>query len=125
MPALMASKQFKVMAAINGLPTVDSVHAGTKRRLFLAAAMPAVTIREIGLFFFGLGQVLPLKKDMSQLAQLGLVGYDQWQVSSNGGDYLLAGVSVAASRVPYYPRISSERKSDETGIAKRFQQGWT
>jgi hypothetical protein len=51
---------------------------------------------------WGIGQVLPLKKDMSQLAQLGLVGYDQWQVSSNGGNYLLAGVSVAASRVPYY-----------------------
>jgi hypothetical protein len=51
---------------------------------------------------WGIGQVLPLKKDMSQLAQLGLVGYDQWQVSSNGGNYLLAGVPIAASRVPYY-----------------------
>jgi hypothetical protein len=51
---------------------------------------------------WGLGQVLPLKKDMSQLAQLGLVGYDQWQVTDNGGNYLLAGVPVAASLVPYY-----------------------
>ena len=51
---------------------------------------------------WGIGQVLPLKKDMSQLAQLGLVGYDQWQVSSNGGNYLVAGIPVAASRVPYY-----------------------
>jgi len=51
---------------------------------------------------WGLGQVLPLKKDMSQLAQLGLVGYDQWQVTSNGGNYLIAGIPVAASRVPYY-----------------------
>ena len=51
---------------------------------------------------WGIGQVLPLKKDMSQLAQLGLVGYDQWQVTSNGGNYLIAGVPVAASRVPYY-----------------------
>jgi hypothetical protein len=51
---------------------------------------------------WGLGQVLPLKKNMSQLAQLGLVGYDQWQVSNNGGNYLLAGVPVAASRVPFY-----------------------
>jgi len=39
---------------------------------------------------------------MSQLAQLGLVGYDQWQVSINGGNYLIAGIPVAASRVPYY-----------------------
>jgi hypothetical protein len=51
---------------------------------------------------WGVGQVLPLKKDMSQLAQLGLVGYDQWQVTANGGNYLVAGVPVAASKVPYY-----------------------
>jgi hypothetical protein len=51
---------------------------------------------------WGIGQVLPLKKNMSQLAQLGLVGYDQWQVSSNGGNYLVAGIPVSASRVPYY-----------------------
>jgi len=51
---------------------------------------------------WGIGQVLPLKKDMSQLAQLGLVGYDQWQDSKNGGNYLVAGMPVAASRVPYY-----------------------
>ena len=50
---------------------------------------------------WGFGQVLPLKKDLSQLAQLGLVGYDQWQVTSNGGNYLVAGIPVAASGVPY------------------------
>jgi hypothetical protein len=51
---------------------------------------------------WGIGQVLPLKKDMSQLAQLGLVGYDQLQVTANGGNYLVAGTPVAASGVPYY-----------------------
>jgi hypothetical protein len=51
---------------------------------------------------WGIGQVLPLKKNLSQLAQFGLVGYDQWQVSSNGGNYLVAGLPVSASRVPYY-----------------------
>jgi len=51
---------------------------------------------------WGIGQVLPLKKNLSQLAQLGLVGYDQWQVTANGGNYLVAGLPVAASRVPYY-----------------------
>jgi hypothetical protein len=51
---------------------------------------------------WGIGQVLPLKKDLSQLAQLGLVGYDQWQVTSNGGNYLVAGFPVPASLVPYY-----------------------
>src|SRR5208337_3259559 len=44
----------------------------------------------------------PTGKDMSQLAQLGLVAYDQWQVSSNGGNYLVAGKPVPASLVPYY-----------------------
>ena len=39
---------------------------------------------------------------MSLLAQLGVVGYDQWQVSGNGGNYLVAGIPVAASRLPYY-----------------------
>ena len=34
---------------------------------------------------WGLGQALPLDKDMSKLVQIGLVGYDQWQVSDNGG----------------------------------------
>jgi hypothetical protein len=43
-----------------------------------------------------------LKKDFSQLAPLGLVGYDQWQVIGNGGNYLVSGIPVAASRVPYY-----------------------
>ena len=43
-----------------------------------------------------------LEKKFSQLAQLGLVGYDQWQVSNNGGTYLLAGIPVAASKLPYY-----------------------
>ncbi len=51
---------------------------------------------------WGIGQVLPLKKDMSMLAQIGLVGYDQFQVTSNGGTYLIAGTPVSASRVPYF-----------------------
>jgi hypothetical protein len=51
---------------------------------------------------WGLGQVLPLKKDQSMLAQLGLVGYDQWQVSSNSGTTTVAGVPVPQSLIPYY-----------------------
>ena len=39
---------------------------------------------------------------MSQLAQFGVVGYDQWQVSNNGGSYFVAGVPVPASLIPYY-----------------------
>jgi hypothetical protein len=51
---------------------------------------------------WGLGQVLPLKKDFSRLLQLGLVGYDQWQVSSNGGTTIVADTPVPASVLPYY-----------------------
>ena len=71
------------------------------------ASVPAGQISKItpGQAFtdeWGFGQVLPLKKNLSQLAQLGLVGYDQWQVSSNGETYLVAGRPVAASGIPYY-----------------------
>lgn len=48
---------------------------------------------------WGLGQTLPLKKDFSLLGQLGLIGYDQWQVSSNGG---LVAPNVPANTFPYY-----------------------
>jgi hypothetical protein len=51
---------------------------------------------------WGLGQFLPLDKQMSKLLEFGIVGYDQWQVSANGGTYLVAGKPVAASRFPYY-----------------------
>jgi hypothetical protein len=51
---------------------------------------------------WGVGQVLPLKKDMSRLLQLGVVGYDQWQVTSNGGTVIVAGIPVPASTIPYY-----------------------
>ena len=47
---------------------------------------------------WGLGQVLPLKKDMSRLLQLGLIGYDQWQISDNSGTIK----GVPASLLPYY-----------------------
>jgi hypothetical protein len=48
---------------------------------------------------WGLGQILPLKKDFSRLLQLGVIGYDQWQVSNNGG-FLTA--NIPASLLPYY-----------------------
>jgi hypothetical protein len=47
---------------------------------------------------WGFGQVLPLKKDMSLLGQIGVVGYDQWQVSHNGGTIL----GIPASVIPFY-----------------------
>jgi len=51
---------------------------------------------------WGIGQVLPLKKDQSVLLQLGLVGYDQWQVSHSSGTLTVAGVPIPESLIPYY-----------------------
>jgi hypothetical protein len=51
---------------------------------------------------WGIGQALPLKKDQSQLLQVGVVGYDQWQVSANGGTVSVGGIPVPASRIPFY-----------------------
>jgi hypothetical protein len=53
---------------------------------------------------WGLGQVLPIKKNFSQLLQLGLVGYDQWQVTANGGTVPIGntGITIPASTLPYY-----------------------
>ena len=52
----------------------------------------------------GVGQVLPLKKDFSQLLQLGVVGYDQWQVTANRGQVPIGstGLTLPASLLPYY-----------------------
>ena len=51
---------------------------------------------------WGVGQVLPLKKDLSKLLQLGVVGYDQWQVTNNGGTVPVGGITVPASPLPHY-----------------------
>jgi hypothetical protein len=54
---------------------------------------------------WGLGQVLPLKKDMSRLLQLGLVGYDQWQVSHSTGTLIVSvmpPISILESKIPFY-----------------------
>jgi hypothetical protein len=48
---------------------------------------------------WGLGQVLPLKKDFSRLLQLGVIGYDQWQVSDNQG---LVSPNIPTNALPYY-----------------------
>jgi len=51
---------------------------------------------------WGVGQVLPLKKNLTQLLQLGVVGYDQWQVTANGGTASVENVIVPASIIPFY-----------------------
>ena len=53
---------------------------------------------------WGLGQTLPLKKDKSRLLQVGVIGYDQWQVADNGGTIPVAntGLTAPASLLPHY-----------------------
>jgi hypothetical protein len=53
---------------------------------------------------WGVGQILPVKKDLSQLLQIGLVGYDQWQVTANGGQIPIGStmLTLPARLVPYY-----------------------
>jgi hypothetical protein len=56
---------------------------------------------------WGLGQVLPLSKDMSKLLQLGVIGYDQWQITQNGGTFAATGplgntLILPASSLPFY-----------------------
>ncbi|MGC2528439.1 MAG: transporter [Candidatus Acidiferrum sp.] len=77
----------------HGSKTVASIPSGQLSKITLGQAFTDE---------WGFGQILPLKKDMSILGQLGFVGYDQWQVTANGGTYLIAGVPVPASNVPYY-----------------------
>jgi hypothetical protein len=53
---------------------------------------------------WGIGQILPLKKDFSKLLQIGVIGYDQWQITANGGTIPIGstGLTAPASLLPYY-----------------------
>jgi hypothetical protein len=53
---------------------------------------------------WGVGQVLPLKKNMTQLLQIGAVGYDQWQVTANSGTVPIPGTDLITSArgIPFY-----------------------
>lgn len=57
---------------------------------------------------WGLGQALPLSKDLSKVLQVGVIGFDQWQITDNGGNIFVTVlpngtvVTVPASTRPYY-----------------------
>lgn len=51
---------------------------------------------------WGVGQVLPLSKKMTQLLQVGLIGYDQWQVTDNGGTFAIRNLVLPARILPHY-----------------------
>jgi hypothetical protein len=81
------------------LATIWEIH-GQKQITNIVSGLPVN--RTPGQAFtieWGLGQVIPLKKDFSRLFQIGLVAYDQWQVSNNSGATILG---TPASALPYY-----------------------
>ena len=51
---------------------------------------------------WGVGLVPPLKKNLTQLLQLGVIGYDQWQITANGGTVPLGNFVIPASMIPFY-----------------------
>src|SRR5215472_702850 len=56
---------------------------------------------------WGFGQILPLRKDLSKLLQVGAVGYDQWQITDNSGTFAITGplgntIILPAKTLPYY-----------------------
>jgi hypothetical protein len=53
---------------------------------------------------WGSGQLAPLKKNMTQLLQIGAVGYDQWQVTADSGTVPIPGTNliIAANAIPFY-----------------------
>ena len=81
---------------------------------------------------WGLGQALPLKKDQSLLAQLGGVGYDQWQVSANRGTVpnplIPGGPLLPASLLPYYSvhaaGLQANLISIPTNLSLYFKYYW-
>jgi hypothetical protein len=48
---------------------------------------------------WGVGRLVPLDKTMTKLLELGVIGYDQWQVTADGGTI---GDGVPANLVPFY-----------------------
>ena len=55
---------------------------------------------------WGVGQILPLKKDFSQLAQIGLICYDQWQVTGLHGIGLTLNIYLSAKILSDFSGIS-------------------
>jgi hypothetical protein len=73
---------------------------------------------------WGIGQILPLKKNFSKLLQVGIVGYDQWQVTANGGTIPnpvpIGPPALPASSLPYYSVHAAGGQLNYILPAKRF-----
>jgi len=65
-------------------------------------AAPIITPGQAFTDEWGLGQIIPMKKDLSRLFQLGFVGYDRWQASHSSGALIVGETPVPESAIPFY-----------------------
>ena len=84
------------------LATDWEIHGSREAAGFPVGRTSEITPGQAFTMEWGIGQALPLTKDQSVLAQIGLIGYDQWQVTDNSGNFLLGRFSVPASRLPHH-----------------------
>jgi hypothetical protein len=80
---------------------------------------------------WGLGQVIPLDKQLHQLLQVGLIGYDQWQASKNSGitsrlpAYAVSAIGLQANYVLPATRAAFFLKGYDELSARARTQGRT
>lgn len=82
---------------------------------------------------WGFGQAIPLDKEVHKLLQVGLIGYDQWQVTSNSGtlppgDLPVRCRSTPAMRSDFKPTSSCRRRTrcciSSIKTSTRQRRGW-
>lgn len=70
---------------------------------------------------WGIGQILPLKKNFSQLLQVGVIGYDQWQVTDNGGTVAIGPITAPAKLLPHLFSPCGRRPAQLYSSNEEFQ----
>jgi hypothetical protein len=68
----------------------------------------------------GLRQILSLKKDFSKLLQVGIVGYDQWEITNDGGTISVGGIILSANALAHYSVHSVGGQANYILPAKNF-----
>jgi len=80
---------------------------------------------------WGIGQIIPLKKDLSKLLQAGVIGYDQWQVTANQGStaafpfYSMHAIGLQTNFIIPAKGFSAFFKYENEYLAKATTQGRT
>jgi hypothetical protein len=80
---------------------------------------------------WGIGQIIPVKKDLSKLLQAGVIGYDQWQVTANQGStrdfpyYSMHAIGLQTNFIVPAKGLSAFFKYENEYLAKATTQGRT